>query len=104
MREAIKETKEEERGNRRKTDQLHLENRSLLEQASEEYGDVQLLVRKPRVSVSSGERKVAELALKGLGSRQKAEEDIIARQRCFPLLVPTSVRYAKQSLRPSRSL
>merc|ERR1711971_309747 len=82
VREAFqKETKEEEgEGRRRKTDQLHLENRSLLEQASEEYGDVQLLVRKPRVSVSSGERKVAELALKGLGSRQKAEEDIIGRQ------------------------
>merc|ERR1711971_71798 len=82
VREAFqKETKEEEgEGRRRKTDQLHLESRSLLEQASEEYGDVQLLVRKPRVSVSSGERKVAELALKGLGSRQKAEEDIIGRQ------------------------
>merc|ERR1711971_1310732 len=80
VREAFLETKEEKRGQRRKTDELHLENRSLLEQASEEYGDVKLLVRKPRVSVSSGERKVAELALKGLGSRQKAEEDIIGRQ------------------------
>merc|ERR1711971_1109783 len=80
VREAFLETKEEKRGQRRKTDQLHLENRSLLEQASEEYGDVKLLVRKPRVSVSSGEIKAAELALKGLGSRQKVEEDIVGRQ------------------------
>ena len=74
VREAFQDTKEEGGNRRRKTDQLHMENRSLLEQASEEYGDVQLLVRKPRVSVSSGERRVAELALKGL-ERQKVEKE-----------------------------
>ena len=74
VREAFQDThKEEGENRRRKKVQLNLENRSLLEQASKEYGEVQLLVRKPRVSISSGERRVAELALKGF-ERQKFEE------------------------------
>merc|ERR1711971_829932 len=64
----------------RSEDEARQVREAFQKETKEEYGDVQLLVRKPRVSVSSGERKVAELALKGLGSRQKAEEDIIGRQ------------------------
>merc|ERR1711971_979134 len=89
VREAFLETKEEKRGQRRKTDELHLENRSLLEQASEEYGDVKLLVRKPRVSVSSGEIKAAELALKGLGSRQKVEEEKVDEEESEAEMFPS---------------
>jgi len=70
VREAFQDTLEEGESRTRKTVQLHQENRSLLEQASKEYGDPQLLVRKPCVSVSSGERRVAELALQGLERQQ----------------------------------
>ena len=70
VKEAFQDTDEEEN---RKTVQLQHENRLLLEQASKEYGDAQLLVRKPQVIVSSGEVRIAELALKGL-ERQKVEE------------------------------
>ena len=72
VKEAFQDTQEEEKKTR-KTVQLQLENRSLLEQASKEYGDTQLLVRKPQVIVSSREVRIAELALKGL-ERQHVEE------------------------------
>ena len=74
VKEAFQDTLEEGESRTRKTVQLHQENRSLLEQASKEYGDPQLLVRKPCVSVSSGERRVAELALQGLERQQVKEE------------------------------
>ena len=72
VKEAFQDTQEEEKKTR-KTVQLQLENRSLLEHASKEYGDTQLLVRKPQVIVSSREVRIAELALKGL-ERQHVDE------------------------------
>ena len=62
---AFQDTQEQENKMRR-TVQLQLENRSLLEQASKEYGDSQLLARKPQVIVSSKEVRIAELALTAL--------------------------------------
>jgi len=72
VKEAFQDTREEE-NRTNKTLQIQLENRSLLEQASKEYGDTQLLVRKPHVIVSRGEVRIAELAVKGL-ERQRVEE------------------------------
>ena len=69
---AFQDTQEQENKMRR-TVQLQLENRSLLEQASKEYGDSQLLARKPQVIVSSKEVRIAELALTAL-ERQNLEE------------------------------